>query len=88
MSAPKMRQIETVQAAAAANGWTVQQLNDWPDQSRHFAKDDRGITVWFGHKGNLSSADPCRYSGERGLRFDPTLRSPQLLAKVLAELAR
>lgn len=88
MSAPTTRQIDTVQAAADVNGWTVQQLNDWPDQSRHFAKGDRGVTVWFGPKGRLSSADATRWTAERGLRFDPTMRAPQLLAKVLAELTR
>jgi hypothetical protein len=90
VSAPTTRQIDTVQAAADANGWSPDPApNDWPDRSRQFVKGDRGLSVWFGPKGNLSGADAFRYT-PRGFRFRfrPPIHAPQLLAKVLAELAR
>lgn len=82
-----MSQIETVQEAADTNGWTIDQKNDWPNSSRQWRKGDRGLNVWFGPKGNLSSADAFRYT-PRGIRFTPSIYAPQLLAKVLAELTR
>jgi hypothetical protein len=82
-----MSQIETVQETAAANGWTIKPDNEWPDRYRQFVKGDRGLSLWFGPKGNLSSADAFRQT-PRGRRFQPPIHAPQLLAKVLAELTR
>jgi hypothetical protein len=79
-----MSQIEDVHAVAIRNGWTPEQLNDWPEQSRQYTRNGTGITIWHGPKGRVSSADTST-RGSRGLRFRP-IHPPQLFAKVISEL--